>query len=125
MTKSVKATIAVLLLLCVIIAAFPLLSIKDSEFGGADGAAEEAILAIDPDYQPWAESILEPPGGEYSPGTQLLIIGYRISVCRQHLAPVSSVLDSAIWSHAKNTKKTKQPGRRQFLPSPLFRKVYL
>ena len=62
MTKSVKATIAVLLLLCVIIAAFPLLSIKDSEFGGADGAAEAAILAIDPAYQPWAERSLEPPG---------------------------------------------------------------
>ena len=52
------------LLACVIIAAFPLLSVKNSEFGGADGAAEEAILAIDPDYEPWAESILEPPGGE-------------------------------------------------------------
>lgn len=64
MTKSVKQTIAILLLLCVIIAVFPLMKIKDSEFGGADGAAEEAILAIDPDYQPWAESILEPPGGE-------------------------------------------------------------
>ncbi len=64
MTKSVKQTIAILLLLCVIIAVFPLMKIKDSEFGGADGAAEEAILEIDPDYQPWAESILEPPGGE-------------------------------------------------------------
>ena len=58
MTKSVKITIALLLLACVIIAAFPLLSVKNSEFGGADGAAEEAILAIDPDYEPWAESIL-------------------------------------------------------------------
>ena len=64
MTKSVKITIALLLLACVIIAAFPLLSVKNSEFGGADGAAEEAILAIDPDYEPWAESVLEPPGGE-------------------------------------------------------------
>lgn len=64
MTKSVKQTIAILLLLCVIIAVFPLMKIKDSEFGGADGAAEDAILEIDPDYQPWAESILEPPGGE-------------------------------------------------------------
>lgn len=57
MTKSVKITIALLLLACVIIAAFPLLSVKNSEFGGADGAAEEAILAIDPDYEPWAESL--------------------------------------------------------------------
>ena len=64
MTKSVKITIALLLLACVIIAAFPLLSVKNSEVGGADGAAEVAILAIDPDYEAWAESILEPPGGE-------------------------------------------------------------
>ena len=64
MTKSVKITIALLLLACVIIAAFPLLSVKNSEFGGADGAAEEAILAIDPDYEPWASNLLEPPGGE-------------------------------------------------------------
>lgn len=64
MTKSVKLTIAALLLACIVIAVFPLLKIKDSEFGGADGAAEEAIAAIDPDYQPWVESILEPPGGE-------------------------------------------------------------
>ena len=64
MTKSVKITIALLLLACVIIAAFPLLSVKNSEFGGADGAAEEAILAIDPDYEPWAESLIELPGGE-------------------------------------------------------------
>ena len=64
MTKSVKITIALLLLACVIIAAFPLLSVKNSEFGGADGAAEEAILAIDPDYEPWAESLIQLPGGE-------------------------------------------------------------
>ena len=64
MTKSVKITIAILLLVCVLIAAFPLMKIKDSEFGGEDGDAEEAILEIDPEYEPWAESILEPPGGE-------------------------------------------------------------
>lgn len=53
-----------LLVACVLIAAIPLMTIHDSEFGGADGAAEEAITAINPDYEPWAESILEPPGGE-------------------------------------------------------------
>lgn len=57
-------TIVILLLLCVVIACVPLLTIKDSEFGGADGQAEEAITAMDPDYEPWASSILEPPGGE-------------------------------------------------------------
>ena len=57
-------TIVVLLLLCAVIVCVPLLTIKDSEFGGADGQAEEAITAIDPDYEPWASSILDPPGGE-------------------------------------------------------------
>lgn len=98
MTKSVKATIAVLLLLCVIIAAFPLLSIKDSEFGGADGLRKK----------------------QSSPLIQIISHGQKVfwnhlvvkpraccSVCRQHLVPVSSVLDSAIWLHAKNIKKTK------------------
>lgn len=53
-----------LLILCVVIAVIPLMTIKDSEFGGSDGKAEEAITEINPNYEPWAESILEPPGGE-------------------------------------------------------------
>jgi cobalt/nickel transport protein len=37
----------------------------DSEFGGADGAAEDVIAEINPDYEPWFEGIgFEPPGGE-------------------------------------------------------------
>lgn len=64
MTKSIKTTVIILLALIVIIAVTPLLLIQDSEFGGADGAAEEAITAINPDYEPWAESFIEPPGGE-------------------------------------------------------------
>lgn len=63
MKKNVTVVL-ILLLIVVVIAVAPLLLIKDSEFGGADGAAEEAITAINPNYQPWAESILEPPGGE-------------------------------------------------------------
>jgi len=57
-------TILILLLLCVVIAIVPLAFIHDSEFGGADGAAEEVIGEIAPGYTPWAQSILEPPGGE-------------------------------------------------------------
>ena len=63
MTRNVKITI-ILLLLIVAIVVTPLLLIKDSEFGGADGEAEDAIAAIDPDYEPWFKSILVPPGGE-------------------------------------------------------------
>lgn len=37
----------------------------DSEFGGADGAAEDVIASINPDYEPWFGGIgFEPPGGE-------------------------------------------------------------
>ncbi|WP_206460280.1 energy-coupling factor ABC transporter substrate-binding protein [Anaerovorax sp. IOR16] len=63
MTKNAKIVIA-LLFLVVVIAVTPLLLIHDSEFGGADGAAEEIITAINPNYVAWADPILEPPGGE-------------------------------------------------------------
>lgn len=60
-----RGTLAVLLLLlCAAITILPLLTIHGSEFGGADGAAEEVVAEIHPDYTPWAESVLEPPGGE-------------------------------------------------------------
>ncbi len=59
-----SSKIILLLLACVVIAVFPLLTIKDSEFGGADGEAEGIIMEVNPDYEPWAESIIEPPGGE-------------------------------------------------------------
>lgn len=64
MEKKKVVTILILLALCAVILIFPLMTIRDSEFGGADGAAEEVIAAVDPDYEPWAESILELPGGE-------------------------------------------------------------
>ncbi len=64
MNKKTVITILVLLLICVGIAVYPLMINEDSDFGGADGAAEEAILEIDPDYEPWASSPIELPGGE-------------------------------------------------------------
>lgn len=59
-----KKTVIGLLILCVLIALIPLMCIKDSEFGGADGIAEEIVAELDPDYEVWAESIVELPGGE-------------------------------------------------------------
>ena len=64
MEKKKITTIRILVVLCAVILVFPLMTIKDSEFGGADGAAEEAIAVVDPDYEAWADPILEPPGGE-------------------------------------------------------------
>lgn len=63
MSRNAKTVIFVLLLAAVI-AVVPLVMIHDSEFGGADGAAEEAITDINPGYEAWASPILEPPGGE-------------------------------------------------------------
>lgn len=63
MSGSTK-TVLILLLAAVLIAVIPLVVISDSEFGGADGKAEEVISELAPDYAPWAESLIEPPGGE-------------------------------------------------------------
>jgi cobalt/nickel transport protein len=38
--------------------------VPGSEFGGADGQAEEVIAEINPEVEPWFSSIWEPPGGE-------------------------------------------------------------
>lgn len=62
-TKNTKIII-LCLIASALIAIIPLATIHDSEFGGADGAAEDAISTIDPGYVAWASPILEPPGGE-------------------------------------------------------------
>ena len=54
----------ILIILVVLLAAIPLWLRPDAEFGGADGEAEEAILELNPDYEPWFEPILEPASGE-------------------------------------------------------------
>lgn len=54
----------ILILLVVVIAIAPVFIVKNAEFGGADGEAEEAITKIDSNYKPWFSSIWEPPSGE-------------------------------------------------------------
>lgn len=54
----------ILILLVVIIGIFPLLTIRNSEFSGVDGKAEEIIQEINPNYEPWLENIVKLPGGE-------------------------------------------------------------
>lgn len=91
MSKNTK-TVLLLLLACVVIAAAPLLLIKNSEFGGADGAAEDVVAELSPNYTPWAESILEPPGGETESllfclqaglGAGVIGFGFGYLVCRK------------------------------------------
>ena len=54
----------ILLGLVIVLAIVPLILIKDSEFEGADGQAEQVIVEVQADYEPWFEPALEPPGGE-------------------------------------------------------------
>lgn len=54
----------VLVLVVVLLAVLPLILIRDSEFGGADGAAEAVITEVAPGYTPWFAPLIEPPGGE-------------------------------------------------------------
>ena len=54
------ALIAVVILLAVA----PLVLLEGAEFGGADGAAEEQIIEIAPQYTPWFEPFFEPASGE-------------------------------------------------------------
>lgn len=53
-----------LILIAVVIVLVPLIFMGGSEFGGADDQAEDVIGEIDPDYEPWFESLWEPPSGE-------------------------------------------------------------
>lgn len=54
----------ILFLIAVAIVLVPLIFVGDSEFAGADGEAEGIIGEINPDYEPWAEPLWEPPSGE-------------------------------------------------------------
>lgn len=54
----------ILILIVVLLAVFPLFIQKGAEFGGADGEAESEIGNIAPEYEPWFNSIWEPPSGE-------------------------------------------------------------
>ncbi|MFB2645913.1 energy-coupling factor ABC transporter substrate-binding protein [Raphidiopsis sp. BLCC-F218] len=65
MNQSQKRLINWLLVVSVVIlAATPLMLIRDSEFGGADQQAQKVITEIQPKYKPWFKSLFEPPSGE-------------------------------------------------------------
>jgi len=50
--------------LVILLAVVPLMMNKGAEFSGADGQAEDAIMDINADYEPWAQPLWEPPSGE-------------------------------------------------------------
>lgn len=61
--KSKYINIALLLAFLLLVIS-PLILNQTAEFGGADGEAEAQIIASNPDYQPWFNSLWEPPSGE-------------------------------------------------------------
>ncbi|ACL24183.1 energy-coupling factor ABC transporter substrate-binding protein [Chloroflexus aggregans] len=56
--------VVALVLVVIALAIAPIVLIRDTEFGGADAAAEAAIVEIAPDYEPWFAPLFEPPGSE-------------------------------------------------------------
>ncbi len=94
MKQNVVKVISILVI-CVLIAVIPLIAIQNSEFGGADGAAEEMISTVDPNYTPWAESLITLPGGETESllfclqaalGSGILFFGFGYLVARKKYA---------------------------------------
>ncbi len=53
-----------LILLCIALIIMPFIVNKDGAYEGADAQADALIGEINPDYEPWAESLWEPPSGE-------------------------------------------------------------
>jgi|ADurb_Met_03_Slu_FD_contig_21_1542218_length_2199_multi_9_in_0_out_0_3 cobalt/nickel transport protein len=60
MSRKAWYTVGFGLIIAICVAAFMLQ--PGAEFGGADGQGEEEIGNINPDYQPWFESLWTPPG---------------------------------------------------------------
>ncbi|MDJ1181675.1 energy-coupling factor ABC transporter substrate-binding protein [Roseofilum casamattae] len=92
----------ILLLAIIAITVFPLIVIKDSEFGGADGQAEDIITDINSEYEPWFNPLLEPPGGETESLLFALqaafgagILGYGIGWYRGRSQPNTAVPDDS------------------------------
>ena len=67
MSKNTKIVI-VLLVICILLAAIPVLVLRDAQFGGSDDAGSQMIEEIDEDYVPWFTPVLENRIGGELPG---------------------------------------------------------
>lgn len=54
-----KKTFIALILAAVLIAAIPVIALKDAKFGGSDDAGSGVVEEIHDDYQPWFTPVLE------------------------------------------------------------------
>ena len=87
------AAILIILLLITI----PLFIIKDSNFGGSDGAGSDAIATIAPDYDSgWTTNWWSPPGGE----TESALFALQ--------AAVGGILIGYVFGYLRGRKKTEE-----------------
>lgn len=61
--KTSKKNLLLVLLIAIIII-FPLVIKSGADFEGADDQGGDIIGEINPEYEPWAEPLWEPPSGE-------------------------------------------------------------
>jgi cobalt transport protein cbiN len=73
--KSVLKKNIILIIIILIIGIVPLLMVK-SEFGGSDDKGEDIIKEINPDYEPWANNLIELPG----PETESLLFALQAAI---------------------------------------------
>lgn len=63
--KFSTTTVVIGIIVIILLMAYPLATVQDTEFGGADGAGSEAVMELYPAYDDsWVSNIWEPPGGE-------------------------------------------------------------
>jgi len=66
---TILGVIAIIFLL-----AWPLMTVKNSDFGGSDNVGSEVIARIAPDYDPnWIHNVWTPPGSE----TESMLFGVQ------------------------------------------------
>ncbi|MEY8320254.1 cobalt transport protein CbiN [Lachnospiraceae bacterium 46-61] len=59
MSKKNKITMLVLFLIMIVLIVFPILALKNAEFGGSDDAGSVMIEKINGKYEPWFTPVLE------------------------------------------------------------------
>lgn len=59
MSKKNKITMLILFFIVIILIVFPVLALKNAEFGGSDDAGSVMIEEINGEYEPWFTPILE------------------------------------------------------------------
>ena len=74
----------ILLILLILLVATPLVFVPNAEYGGADGIAQDQIMLVSPNYEPWFNSFWEPPSGEI----ESLIFALQASVGTAFIAYV-------------------------------------